>query len=95
MDDSFQLRANRLPGGGCHRQPAPLDHGLLSAVLAAQQAASPTARAQARARVDEPPRIGPDPLTELVLAGPAWRQAASAQSGCFNRIEVKRRLNIP
>ncbi len=44
MDESFQLRAERLLG---RPQPAPLDFPMLTAGLAAQQAASAAARAQA------------------------------------------------
>jgi hypothetical protein len=46
MDESFQLRARRVPDG---RQPAPLDFAMLTATLSAQAAASAAARAQARA----------------------------------------------
>ena len=85
MDESFQLRAEKLLRGS---RPARLDHAMLTAALAAQRAtngAPPPARDGA---------IAPsDPLTEILLAGPRWRQAAAAQLGCFNRTEVKRRLN--
>jgi hypothetical protein len=36
-----------------------------------------------------------EPLGEIVLGGPEWADAASAQGGCFNRAEVKRRRNEP
>jgi hypothetical protein len=87
MDESFQLRAKRLLDGS---KPAPLDYGLLRATLAAQAAASAAARAQARATL--PPA---EPVGEIVLAGAAWKDAVSAQRGCFNRAEVKRRRNSP
>ena len=91
MDESFQLRAKRLLGKS---GPAPLDFGMLRATLIAQAAASEAARAQARASTDASP--APDePLGEVVLGGPDWSQAASAQRGCFNRAEVKRRRNEP
>lgn len=89
MDESFQLRAKRLLNG---RQPAPLDHEMLSAALAAQQAVSPAACAQARARNGHSPKAEADPLTEIVLAASGWQEAASAQHGCFNRAEAGRRL---
>jgi len=92
MDESFQLRARRMLGP---RQPASLDYQLLSATLIAQQAGSPAARAQGmfdRAAVAEPE---PELLTETLLAGPEWQEAASAQRGCFNRAEVKRRGKLP
>ncbi|HTU12894.1 MAG TPA: hypothetical protein VMG08_18540 [Allosphingosinicella sp.] len=77
------------------RQPAPLDYQVLSAALIAEQAGSPAARAQGR--FDRAATAAPEPelLTETVLAGPAWQEAASARRGCFNRAEVKRRRKEP
>ena len=92
MDETFQLRARRLLGP---RQPAALDFQLLSATLIAQQAGSPAARAQGRFDRAAGAAPGAEPLTETVLAGPAWQEAASAQRGCFNRAEVKRRGKEP
>ena len=91
MDESFQLRARRLLG---KREPAPLEFSVLSATLAAQAAASEAARAQARAGAAAAPAPA-DPLGEIVLGGPEWNEAASAQRGCFNRAEVRRRRNDP
>ena len=93
MDETFQLRARRMLGP---RQPAPLDYDVLSATLIAQQAESPAARAQGRfdrARIVV--EAGPELLTETVLAGPRWQEAAGARRGCFNRAEVKRRRKEP
>jgi hypothetical protein len=87
MDESFQLRARRLLE---RAKPAPLDYSLLTASLAAQAAASAAARAQARAA---PPPA--EPIGEIVLGGSDWKEAVSAQRGCFNRAEVRRRLNLP
>ena len=90
MDMAFLRRAEQMLGD---REPVRLDHALLMAALAAQQAASAAARSQGegpRARVDGAPD---DPLTELLLAGPAWRRAASQQRGCFSRAEAGRRIN--
>jgi hypothetical protein len=87
MDETFQLRAKRMLDGSA---PAPLDYTLLRATLAAQAAASAGARAQARAA---PPPA--EPIGEIVLAGSEWEKAVSAQRGCFNRAEVRRRLNLP
>jgi hypothetical protein len=84
MDESFQLRARRLLDG---RDPAPLDFAMLTAAVSAQAAASAAARAQARAA---PPA---EPIGEIVLGGSAWREAACAQRGCFNRAEARRRGN--
>jgi len=91
MDESFQLRARRLLEP---RREAPLDFQLLSATLIAGQAVSPAARAQARHNGRAAP-VPAEPLVEAVLAGPDWREAASAQLFCFNRAEVKRRRNAP
>jgi len=91
MDESFQLRARRLLG---KREPAQLDFSLLSATLSAQAAASAAARAQARASATAAPAPA-DPLGEIVLGGPERAEAASAQQGCFNRAEVRRRRNTP
>ena len=91
MDETFQLRARRMLGP---RQPAPLEYDVLSASLIAQQAESPAARAQGR--FDRAAASsGPDLLTETLLAGPDWQAAATAQRGCFNRADVKRRRNEP
>ncbi len=92
MDETFQLRAKRMLGA---RQPAPLDFQVLSATLIAQQAGSAAARAQGR--FDRAAAANPEPelLTETVLAGPEWQEAATARRGCFNRAEVKRRRNEP
>jgi hypothetical protein len=89
MDESFQLRAKRLLAG---ERRAALDFSMLTACLSAQQAASPAARAQAIAPAGgTAAAAGTDPIEEILLCGPGWRQAASAQSGCFNRAEVRRR----
>ncbi|MEA3012513.1 MAG: hypothetical protein QOD42_1058 [Sphingomonadales bacterium] len=92
MDETFQHRAKRLSGPP---QPAALDFQLLCAGLIAQQAASPAARAQAAFDRNIAPPPEAEPLVETLLAGPQWRQAASAQRFCFNRAEVKRRHNVP
>jgi hypothetical protein len=91
MDESFNLRARRLLS---RSRPVELDFPALRAALAAQQAASPAAQALAVAPAPDAPAAA-DPLAEIVLAGPLWRQAASTQKGCFNRAEVKRRNNEP
>ena len=91
MDESFQLRAKRLLGKS---EPAQLDYSLLSATVAAQAAASAAARAQARASASSTPAPA-DPLGEIVLGGPARDEAVSAQRGCFNRAESRRRRNEP
>lgn len=88
MDMAFLRRAERILE---EREPLRLDHQLLLALLAAQQMATVRARA-----VVPCARIGPrdeDPLIELLLAGPRWREAATRQRGCFSRAEAGRRVN--
>jgi hypothetical protein len=90
MDMAFLRRAEQILGD---RQPARLDHALLVAALAAQQTASAAARPQAGASRPRVDGASDDPLTELLLAGPGWRRAASQQGGCFSRAEAGRRIN--
>jgi hypothetical protein len=78
MDLNFFRRAEQRFAS---RTAAPLEFGLLVAMLQTRQAASAAARAQALwtnvARLE-------DPLVELLLGGPLWRRAVAAQAGCFN-----------
>jgi hypothetical protein len=90
MDESFHLR-----GARPESQPAPLDYTMLSAALIAQQSATPAARAQARFDSGIVPRPETDVLIETVLANPDNFNGAFARQGCFNRAEVRRRLNTP
>lgn len=77
MDLSFFRRAEE---GFASRTAAPLEFGMLAAMLRTQQAASPAAQAQALALA----LPCQDPLAELLLGGPAWRGAAAALRGSFN-----------
>ena len=79
MDLGFFRRAETLLAG---RSAARLDFGVLVATLRLQQVASATAQAQA---IGEALPCPEDPLAELLSGGPAWRQAAAALRGCFNR----------
>ena len=83
MDLNFFRRAEQRFAS---RTAAPLDHGLLVAMLQTRQAASMAARAQAL--WTNAPRLR-DPLAELLLGGPLWRRAAAAQLGCFNPAYAK------
>lgn len=82
MDQGFLLRAQRLLG---QVRPARLDLDLLTAAIAARQAASPAARAQAGGPGRREPAADADALAELLLAGPDWRRAAASRRGCFTR----------
>ena len=76
MDLSFFRRAEQRFAS---RAPARLDFGMLVATLRTQSESAP-ARAADRAPA---PRCV-DPLAEILLAGPGWREAVAAQRGCFN-----------
>jgi len=78
MDLNFFRRAEQRFAS---RTAAPLDYGLLVAMLQARQAASAAARAHAL--WTSAPRLQ-DPLAELLLGAPLWRRAAAAQLGSFN-----------
>jgi hypothetical protein len=93
MDMAFLRRAQQMLGD---RQPVRLDHDLLMAALAAQRTVSAAAaRPQADAAPLRAADAPEDSLTELLLAGPGWRRAASQQRGCFSRAEAGRRINAP
>jgi hypothetical protein len=77
MDLSFFRRAEQRFAS---RAPASLDFGLLVATLRAQRDSMPAAAA----RAPEPAACFADPIAEILLAGPAWREAVAAQRGCFN-----------
>ena len=78
MDLSFFRRAEQRFAS---RTAAAPDFGMLVAMLQARQASSPVALAQAASPIVSHIR---DPLVELLLAGPGWRQAAGALRGSFN-----------
>jgi hypothetical protein len=90
MDMAFLYRAERMLAQG---QPARIDHSILVATLAAQRA---------HVKIEDEGRPLPtaslaadEPLVELLLGGPARRQALSAQQGCFSRAEAGRLINVP
>jgi hypothetical protein len=78
MDLSFFRRAEQRFAS---RTPAGLDFGMLVATLRSQRDSGPAASARAAA---SPAAACPDPIAEILLAGPAWREAVTAQRGCFN-----------
>ena len=79
MDLSFFRRAEERFAS---RAPAALDFDMLVAMLRTQRAADPAAAPAAPARID-------DPIAEILLAGPCWREAVAAQGGCFNAAFVR------
>ncbi len=79
MDLSFFRRAEQRFAS---RTPAALDFGMLVATLRAQRESRPAASA---GRAASAPAAGfADPIAEILLAGPGWREAVAAQRGCFN-----------
>ena len=92
MDMAFLRRAERMLE---ERQPLRLDHNLLVAAVCAQQTAIVAARAQSVTVPLRAEAIDDDPLIEVLLAGPRWREAATRQKGCFSRAEAGRRINAP
>jgi hypothetical protein len=78
MDLSFFRRAEQRFAS---RAPARLDFGMLVAALRSQREAGPAA--VTRPAAPAAPRFA-DPIAEILLAGPAWREAVAAQGGCFN-----------
>jgi hypothetical protein len=77
MDLSFFRRAEQRFAS---RAPAGLDFGMLVATLRAQRDSTPAASV----RPPEPEASFADPIAEILLAGPGWREAVAAQRGCFN-----------
>lgn len=89
MDMAFLQRASRMLE---RSESAPLDHRLLLAALALRTP-RPGERGPRQGGSERVQAADEDPLVELLLAGPAWRQAQSAQRGCFSRAEAGRRVN--
>ncbi len=90
MDMAFLRRAERILE---EREPARLEYSLLVAALSAQQSALIAARRRVTVRRPCAVTAEDDPLVELLLAGPRWREAATRQRGCFSRAEAGRRIN--
>jgi hypothetical protein len=87
MDLGF-FRRTRNPGAG--RSTARLDFGMLTATLKAYQAASVTARVQARTPCGgQVPQRLQTALVEILTAGPQWRDAVSEQGGSFSPDHVQ------
>jgi hypothetical protein len=92
MDLSFSRRAEAV---FARRGAAPLDYRVLVATLEAIQSASPAARSIRSGPEAADMSPGHDPIVELLLGGPSWRDAVAAQRGCFNRAQVKLRRRRP
>lgn len=71
------------------RSAARLDYRVLVATLAAMQSASAAARAVRAPGSEGKAAFRHDPLVELLLGGPGWRDAVAAQGGCFNRAQAR------
>lgn len=72
------------------RSAAHLDYGVLVATLDAIQATSAAARALRSLRSEASMVAAPNPLVEILLGGPCWREAIEAQGGAFNRVQARR-----
>ena len=79
MDLSFFRRAEQR---FARHTPARLDFGMLVATLQSQRDAGPAAASGTSAA--SAPAGFADPIAEILLAGPAWREAVAAQRGSFN-----------
>jgi hypothetical protein len=76
MDLSFFRRAEQRFAS---RTPARLDFDMLVAALRTQRESRPSGTI-----ASAPVPHFADPIAEILLAGPAWREAVAAQRGCFN-----------
>ena len=76
----FQRRQASFAG----RSAARLDYGVLVASLQAMQAATSAARALRSFGCSPGEVEGANPLVEILLGGPKWREAVAAQCGSFN-----------
>jgi hypothetical protein len=80
MDLSFFRRAEaRLAGAA----PARLDYGLFVAALRSAAGPEPCRSAPPAPRTAAAAQLR-DPIAEILLAGPRWRDAVAAQGGSFN-----------
>ena len=84
MDLSFFRRAEQRFAS---RTPARLDFGMLVATLRTQRDSAPAASTQADSVASA--AAFADPIAEILIAGPAWREAVAAQRGCFNPAYVR------
>ena len=82
MDLTFFRRAEQKFAS---RSAARLDYGVLIATLDALQSGTPAARALRGCGGEGISALGRDPVIELILGGPAWREAIEAQCGSFHR----------
>ena len=84
MDLSFFRRAEaRLAGV----TPARMDFGMFVAALRAAE--GPALPVAARGRSAAGGGFA-DPVVEILLAGPCWREAVAAQGGSFNRAVARK-----
>ena len=94
MDMAFLRGAERILA---QDEPVRIDHAILVASLAAQREAHAIVHRLAPAPASTTVAVPcpEEPMVELLLGGPGWRQALSAQRGCFSRAEAGRRINGP
>jgi hypothetical protein len=87
MDMAFFRRAQAMLDV---RQTANLDYRVLVATLEAMQSASSAARALRASGTSSGPAPRHDPLVELLVGAPGWREAVNSQGGCFNPAQAGR-----
>ncbi len=92
MDLTFFRRAEQRFAS---RSAARLDYGVLIASLAALQSTSAAARALRVSGGEGGEVLGRDPIVELVLGGPAWREAIDVQCGSFHRAQARNAGKAP
>ena len=90
MDMAFLRRAQRLQA---QDRPTRLDHPMLLTLIAARRSASGALQPGAAVTMIGIAAGQEEPLVELLLGGPRWRHALSAQRGCFNRAVAGRGIN--
>jgi hypothetical protein len=86
MDLGFVRRAEARFASRAAAHP---DFGMLLAALAIQQGASAAVRAQARCAIGSPVA---DPLVEILLRRPRWREARAALRGSFHPRLARQRV---
>ena len=92
MDMSFLYRAERMLVA---TQPVRIEHQVLVATLSAQREAHASLAGRSAAAPAPAGQRRDEPMVELLLGGPGWKKALSAQRGCFSRAEAGRRINVP
>lgn len=92
MDLAFFRRAQAMLVA---RETAALDYRVLVATLEAMQSTSCTSRAIRAVGGSAGPAPRHDPLVELLVGAPGWREAVKVQGGCFNPGQADQARHAP